>query len=116
MASTPAPSAPPDKENYSVNFFRPRAGFMRREVRFIWIMLVGWALFTFGFQFLLVLLQRTSEGAGPVTEATIFGFPLHYWFTGHFLIVWFILLSLFFNLFIDRLTESYRKRRQEPPR
>jgi putative solute:sodium symporter small subunit len=115
MAPTPNPPTETSSD-YSVNFFRPRAGFMRREVRFIWAMLAGWALLTFGFQFLLVLVQRNPAGESIVTETAIFGFPFHFWFTGQFLIVWFILLCLIFNLFLDRLTDRYRKRRQEPPR
>lgn len=100
----------PDDE-LRVNFFRPRSGFMRQEVRFIWLMLAGWALFTFGFQLLLVLLQRNAAGESVLTDATFLGFPFHHWFSGQFLIIWFILLCLFFNLFIDRLTEQFRKRR-----
>jgi len=105
----PPPGKPDD--DLRVNFFRPRPGFMRREVRFIWIMLAGWALCTFGFQFLLVLLQRNEAGESALTAARFFDFPFHYWFSGQFLIIWFILLCLFFNLFIDRLTEQYRKRK-----
>jgi len=97
--------------DYRVNLFRPRPGFMRREVTLIWIMLAGWAFLTFGFQFLLILVQRHGSGESALTEATFFGFPFHYWFTSQFLIVWFILLCFFFNLFIDRLTEKYRKRK-----
>jgi len=96
--------------DYRVNPFRPRPGFMRREVRVIWWMLAGWALLTFGFQLLLVLLGR-EDGGSILTEATLFGFPFHYWFTGQFLIVWFILLCFLFNLFIDRLTAPFRKRK-----
>ena len=34
---------PPEKQDddLRVNFFRPRPGFMRQEVRFIWVMLAG---------------------------------------------------------------------------
>jgi len=104
---------PPEKQDddLRVNFFRPRPGFMRQEVRFIWVMLAGWALCTFGFQFLLAALQRNPAGESALTDASFFGFPFHYWFSGQFLIVWFILLCLLFNLFIDRLNERYRKRR-----
>lgn len=101
----------PAPGDYRVNFFRPRPGFMRKEVRFIWLMLAGWAVFTFGFQLLLVLVQRSETGESPLTDATFFGFPFHYWFSGQFLIVWFILLCLVFNLFIDQLTERHRKRK-----
>lgn len=110
MTDRQQPPGKPD-DDLRVNFFRPRPGFMRREVRFIWIMLAGWAFCTFGFQFLLVLLQHNAAGESALTAASFFGFPFHYWFSGQFLIIWFILLCLFFNLFIDRLTEQYRKRK-----
>jgi len=109
MTGQPAPdqdAARPER----INFFRPRPGFMRREVTFIWLALCGWALVTFGFQGLLAL-QGGAEGSAALTERTVFGFPFHFWFSGQFLIVWFILLCFFFNVLVDRLTERYRKRR-----
>jgi putative solute:sodium symporter small subunit len=100
------------KDNdYRVNFFRPRPGFMRRKVRYTWILLISWAFFTFGFQFLLVWVQDTPAGDSLITNSVIFGFPVHYWFSGQFLIVWFILLCFLFNVFVDNLTKLYRKRK-----
>ncbi len=110
MSKQQQPPEPPSGD-YRVNFFRPRPGFMRQEVRFIWVMLTGWALFTFGFPLLLTLLQRNSAGESVLTETSFLGFPFHYWFSGQFLIIWFILLCFVFNLRIDRLTEKYRKRK-----
>jgi putative solute:sodium symporter small subunit len=98
-------------EKWRVNILRPNAGYMRREVMVIWAMLLGWGGMTFGFQLLLVWTGETPAGEGPLTAARFFDFPLHFWFTGQFLIVWFIVLCLIYNLFIDRLTEKYRKRR-----
>jgi len=86
---------------------------MRSKVTYIWLALGAWALVTFGFQFLLVSEQLNRVGHSPLTESLIFGFPLHFWFTGQFLIFWFILICGIFNLLIDWLTESYRRRRQE---
>jgi putative solute:sodium symporter small subunit len=110
MTENQQPPRKPD-DDFRVNFFRPRPGFMRKEVRFIWVMLAGWALCTFGFQFLLVVLQRNAAGESTLTDSSFLGFPFHHWFSGQFLIIWFILLCLFFNLFIDRLNEQYRKRK-----
>jgi putative solute:sodium symporter small subunit len=93
---------------YRVNFFRPRRGFMRREVRLIWLMLGGWTLLTFGFPLYLVWLQRDPSGASSLTETSLLGFPFHYWFSGQFLIVWFIILCFLFNVLVDRLIERYR--------
>ena len=97
--------SPTGGQDYRVNFFRPRPGFMRREVRFIWLMLAGWALLTFGFPLYLILIQHSSDGSSALTRATLFGFPVHFWFSGQFLIVWFILLCFIFNVLVDRLTE-----------
>ena len=97
----------PARDDLRVNFFRPRPGFMRREVTIIWLTLSAWALFTFGFP-----LYLASCPHAQLTTRTIFGMPLHYWFSGQFLIIWFILICVVFNLLIDRLTESFHKRRQ----
>lgn len=109
--SSPEFDRPPSPKDYRVNFFRPQPGFMRSEVVYIWIALIGWALLTFGFQFWIVCSQTEADGRGPLTTQTIFSFPLDYWFTGQFLIVCFILICFLFNLMVDRLTERYRKRR-----
>ncbi len=110
MAENQAPPTPP-QDDYRVNFFRPRPGFMRQKVVYTWILLISWAFFTFGFQFLMILVQRNEAGESLITDTVIFGFPLHYWFSGQFLIVWFILLCILFNIFVDHLTQIYRKRR-----
>ncbi|BCR06122.1 sodium:solute symporter [Desulfuromonas versatilis] len=110
MDKQQAPPDPPAKD-YRVNFFRPRPGFMRQKVRYTWILLISWAFFTFGFQLLLLLTQRKADGTGRLTETVVLGFPLHYLFSGQFIIVWFIVLCLLFNLFVDHLTKLYRKRK-----
>jgi putative solute:sodium symporter small subunit len=99
-----------ETDAYRVNFFHPRPGFMRQKVRYTWFLLAGWALFTFGFQCLLLLTQENAIGEGPFTRFELFRFPLHLWFSGQFLIFWFILQCFLFNTFVDRLTRFYRKR------
>lgn len=110
MSSPPNERSANGNNGYRINFFLPRRGFMRDEVLFIWIALIGWAGLTFGFQYLIYAQQNDPTGVGPLTELTLFGFPFHYWFTGQFLIVWFIFLCFLFNVMVDRLTERYRKR------
>ncbi len=102
--------APPEHpaDDLRVNFFRPRRGFMRREVIIIWSTLTAWALLTFGFPLYLIFCPQAQ-----LTGRIIFGMPVHYWFSGQFLIFWFIVICIIFNLLIDWLTESYRRRRQE---
>jgi putative solute:sodium symporter small subunit len=97
--------------DYRVNFFRPRPGYMRRRVTYTWVLLISWAFFTFGFQFLLAGAGRNPAGESALTEATLLGFPFHFWFTAQFLIVWFIFLCFLFNLFVDHLANIYRKHR-----
>lgn len=111
MAIPPATDPAPPPDSGRVNFFRPLRGFMRSEVVFIWLALIGWALLTFGFQFLLFSTQTSPDGQGEWTRRSVFGFPFHFWFTGQFLIVWFIFLCFLFNVMVDRLTERHRKRR-----
>lgn len=104
-------SSPQPSPDYRVNLFRPRAGLMRQRVLYMWVLLASWAFFTFGFQALLALIQRDELGQSSLTDLVIFGFPFHYWFTGQFLMVWFILLCLLFNLFIDRLLRRHGRQR-----
>ena len=87
------PASTPDTPDRPINFFRPRPGYMSREVVLICLMLLLWGLLTFGFQLLLVFNQQTPSGQGPLTESVMFGFPLHYWFTGQFLIICFIRIT-----------------------
>jgi putative solute:sodium symporter small subunit len=104
--SRPEPPTHP-ADDLRVNFFRPRPGFMRREVTIIAITLTAWAVLTFGFPLYLVFCPQAQ-----LPGRTIFGMPAHYWFSGQFLILWFIIVCFIFNLLIDWLTESYRRRRQ----
>jgi len=96
-------------DSYDVNLFRPKKGYMGGEVGIIFIILFGWGVVTFGFQFAVWLLG--PHGSSILTEVTFFNLPFHFWFTGQFLPLWFILLCIVFNLYIDRLTERHSRRR-----
>lgn len=98
------------QERYNVNFFKPKKGYMRDEVRIILLILFGWVAATFGFQFLLWLLAD-AKGESFLTLRTFFTLPFHFWFTGQFLPLWFIILCVIFNIYTDRLTESHSRRR-----
>jgi putative solute:sodium symporter small subunit len=101
---------PLSRDDLRVNFFRPRAGFMRKEVTIIWITLTAWAVMTFGMPILLALTH--NDPVQTLAEVPyIFGIPAYFWFSGQFLILWFIFLCFFFNILIDWLTSSYRRRR-----
>ena len=96
---------------YEVSIFKPKKGFMKDEVFIIVVVLVGWVVTTFGFQFLLRLFADTPGGEGLLTRFSLFNLPFHFWFTGQFLPLWFIILCVIFNLYVDRLTERHGRRR-----
>ena len=97
-------------KRYQVNLLHPKKGHMRDEVLIIFAILFGWAVCTFGFQILLAVSQGTGAGS-ILTGLTLFGLPLHFWFTGQFLPLWFIVLCVIFNLYIDRITQYHSRRR-----
>jgi putative solute:sodium symporter small subunit len=98
------------KKPYQVNIFRPRKGQMRDEVLIIFAILLGWGVCTFGFQALVAFSQGSGVGT-LLTRLSFFNLPLHFWFTGQFLPLWFIVLCVLFNLYIDRSSENHSRRR-----
>lgn len=95
---------------YQVNLLRPKTGHMRDEVLIILAILFGWGVCTFGFQIILSLCHGTGAGS-LLTRLTLFSLPLHFWFTAQFLPLWFIVLCVVFNLYLDRITEYHSRRR-----
>lgn len=100
------------REFREVSLLRPSKGYMRGEVGIIAIILFGWALLPFGFQLLLQATATTPAGDGPLTSFTFFNLPFHFWFTGQYLPLWFVILCVVFNLFIDRLAEHHSRQRE----
>lgn len=100
---------PKPKVRQFINFFRPVTEGMRAEVRLISIIVIIWALITFGFQFLLLAVQEGPTGASFLTRARFLGFPFHYWFTGQFSIAMFIALCVVFSNRVEKIYEKYRK-------
>ncbi len=98
-------------EIYTVNLFRPKKGYMRDEVVIILAILIGWVVVTFGFQLVIRLLSSSPQGCSLVTTFYFFKLPFHFWFTAQFLPLWFVILCLIFNVFVDRLTEHHSRRR-----
>ncbi len=76
------------------------------EVALIVAILAGWGILPFGFQLLVWFL-----GESFLTRFVFFNLPFHFWFTGQFLPLWFIILCLIFNISIDRLSERSHRRR-----
>ena len=98
-----------------VNLLRPRGRYLKKVRRIIFTIVALWALMVFGFQILLFLVQRDPMGSSFLTDARILGFPFHYWFTGQFSIIGFLLLCIWFNWLFDRLIDSGEdpRRRQD---
>ena len=96
---------------YTVNLFRPKKGYMTEEVIVIFTALAGWGVMTFGFQIFVQLMSVTPQGGSLLTRFQFFNLPFHFWFTGQFLPLWFIILCFIFNVYIDRLTERHSRRR-----
>lgn len=85
----------------TVSFFRPRGRVMRREVRAICIVLAAWLLAIVGFQVVVYLLEINYSEL-LLNELTIFNLPVHFWLTGHFLPLWFIIICALYNFRMDR--------------
>lgn len=83
------------------SFFRPYGANMRSEVRVIKSILAGWFIAIVGYQFLAYLLE-VNYSEFLLDDLTFFNLPIHFWLTGQFLPLWFILLCVRFNSWMDR--------------
>ena len=97
-----------DKERIQVNFFRPTAGSMRKEVGIAGTILVIWALLSFGIPTLIFVAglgDPSGLGASFLTRARLLGFPLHYWLIAQGCTIGYILLcKLYCTLWDRRIT------------
>lgn len=84
-----------------ISFFRPRGKSMRGEVRVIKLILAGWLAAIVGSQILVYLLE-VNYSELLLDEWTFFNLPIHFWLTGQFLPLWFIVLCIAFNFWMDR--------------
>jgi len=100
-----------ERQWHDVNIFRPCKGYMTGEVAIILAILLGWAVANFGVQALLWLLAETPSGEGILTRLTFLWFPWHFWFTAQFLPLWFIILCILFNIYMDRHTARHSRKR-----
>ncbi|MDY0301248.1 MAG: DUF4212 domain-containing protein [Trichlorobacter sp.] len=85
----------------SINFFKPRKGTMAKEVKLILLLLIPCILAVFVCQFGIFLLLKTEWGM-LLDEIIIFNLPVSYWVTGQLLPLWFILVGVAFNIWLDR--------------
>jgi putative solute:sodium symporter small subunit len=84
-----------------ISIFKPRGTSMRSEVRVIRLVLAGWLLSILGFQ-LFVYLLEVNYSELLLNDLTFFNLPIHFWLTGQFLPLWFIILCAVFNFWMDR--------------
>src|SRR5664279_5898615 len=84
-----------------VNIFKPRGRTMRGEVRVIRLVLASWLLSILGFQIFVYLLE-VNYSEILLNEMTFLNLPIHFWLTGQFLPLWFIILCALFNFWMDR--------------
>jgi putative solute:sodium symporter small subunit len=74
---------------------------MRGEVRVIRLVLAGWLVAIVAIQVFVYLLE-VNYSELLLNEMTFFNLPVHFWLTGQFLPLWFILLCAAFNYWMDR--------------
>lgn len=85
----------------NINIFRPQAGLLRGEVRVIVLIMAAWLLAVVGSQIVIWHLEDSSVDYW-LSEMIFFNLPIHFWLSGQFLPLWFILLGIVFNLWMDR--------------
>ncbi len=95
--------SPPNKVHFS--FFRPATPTMRKEIRAAFIVLVLWALLSFGIPVVIWLAglgDPTGFGESFLTRARFLGFPLHYWLLAQGCTIGYVLLCKMYCLLWDR--------------
>lgn len=85
----------------SINIFKPLPGTMQGEVQVIAMLLVACLLAVVGTQVAIWILEESLDGFW-LTELIFFNLPIHFWISGQFLPLLFIVLGLVFNLWMDR--------------
>jgi putative solute:sodium symporter small subunit len=85
----------------SVNIFKPQGRSMRGEVRVIRLVMMSWLFSILSFQVFVYLLE-VNYSEILLNELTFFNLPIHFWLTGQFLPLWFIILCVLFNFWMDR--------------
>ena len=91
----------PNSDSNDVNIFKPRGRTMRGETRVIALVLSGWLLAIVMFQVFVYLLE-VNYSELLLNEMTFFNLPIHFWLTGQLLPLWFIILCIIFNFWMDR--------------
>ncbi|MGB9080913.1 MAG: DUF4212 domain-containing protein, partial [Desulfuromonadaceae bacterium] len=83
------------------SFFKPRGASMRGEVRVIKLVLSGWLIAIVGFQLFAYLLEANYSEL-LLQDLVFFNLPIQFWLSGQLLPLWFIILCVLFNVWMDR--------------
>ncbi|BCS55266.1 DUF4212 domain-containing protein [Geobacter sp. SVR] len=83
------------------NIFKPSGATMKRQILVIGMVLAGWLAAIAGSQGLVYLLGHSRQGES-ISQWTFFNLPIPFWLTGQFLPLWFIILCVIFNIWMDR--------------
>lgn len=92
-------SEPSSSRNLS--FINPRGATMRSEVRVIKLILSGWLAAIVGFQLFAYFLE-VNYSALLLEDLNFFNLPIQFWLSGQLLPLWFIVLCVLFNVWMDR--------------
>ncbi len=76
---------------------------MRNEVRVIKLVLSGWFIAIVGFQFFAYLME-VNYSELLLTNFIFINLPIQFWLSGQLLPLWFIVLCVLYNLWMDRHT------------
>lgn len=76
---------------------------MRGEVRVIKLILSGWLIAIVACQLFAYLLERNYSEL-LLKDLTFFNLPIQFWLSGQLLPLWFIILCVLFNIWMDRHT------------
>jgi putative solute:sodium symporter small subunit len=93
------------RKDRGISFFRPQGTAMRGEVRVIRLVLAGWFVAIVGIQVFVYLLEINYSEL-LLNEMTFFNLPIHFWLTGQLLPLWFIILCVLFNIWMDHHAAS----------
>jgi putative solute:sodium symporter small subunit len=84
-----------------LNFFKARGNKTPGEIKVILLVLAGWMLAIVSFQLFNYLLEINYSEL-LLEELTFFNLPIHFWLTGQFVPLWFIILCIIFNFWMDK--------------
>jgi putative solute:sodium symporter small subunit len=88
-----------------VNFFKPSAPGMKKEVGIAATILIIWVMLSFGIPALIYLAglgDSTGLGESFITRSRFLGFPLHYWLVAQGCTIGYVLLCKLYCVLWDK--------------